>query len=243
MRPPPLAIGQLDPRPGAEIDLGLLARLALHAAKRQRAGPSQLGHEPPHAVVLVVEPVADQGPGRSAGPRGPAPTSPGSPADRARRRCGRRPSPRKLPPSKPRCRPPSRGAIGPDRQRQKWPPSRWALWLVLTLGARGALWLVLNWPGGTSGKGERRAGLDLPFSSPDGSAGNGPPRALRGLAVRPHRSRWALWLVLERNCCPDVLCDRLPVYVQLPGNPPFRQPCSCNLRIAWIFAIVSRFAM
>ena len=40
VRLPPLAIGQLNPCPGTEIDLGLLASFALHAAERQRAGPS-----------------------------------------------------------------------------------------------------------------------------------------------------------------------------------------------------------
>jgi len=60
VRPPPFAAGQVDPCPRAEIDLCLLARLALHAAKRKRARLAQLGHKPPHAVVLVVEPFAHQ---------------------------------------------------------------------------------------------------------------------------------------------------------------------------------------
>ena len=51
MRLPPLAFGGLDPRPGAEVDLGLLARLALHPPHGQRTNGAQAFEQSPHAVV------------------------------------------------------------------------------------------------------------------------------------------------------------------------------------------------
>ena len=60
VRLPPLAIGRDDRRTRAEIDLGFLAGGAFHPAERQRAGPTQTLHEPPHAVVADAAGVAAQ---------------------------------------------------------------------------------------------------------------------------------------------------------------------------------------
>ena len=50
-----LAVGRDDRRTAAKIDLGLFARPAFHATKRQRRRGPQTAHEPLHAVVASCE--------------------------------------------------------------------------------------------------------------------------------------------------------------------------------------------
>ena len=206
-----LPIGQLDPRPGAEVHLGLLAGLALHPPKRQRPRPSQPGHEPPHAVILVAKPL---------GPQvlvDPLTRKPCSNFSRITCRYGSQalrqlPSPRKLRPSK-RAVPAAR--LGGDSAWTKAPETGSeprALWLVLISEPRGALagfelggWYV------------RQEGTIGRLRSPSLPGRLRPPRAfpdLRRPGRRPHPSRGALWLVLDRNCLPG--CTLRPS----PGQHP-----------------------
>ena len=229
VRSSPLPIRQLDPRSRAEINLGLFAGLALHPTKRQRPCPSQLGHKPPHAVILVAEPfgpqvlidslarkpllqlLQDHLPIRLAG----AATA--------------LPSPRKLWPSKPRSRPPSWGAIRPGRECRKPAPSRGALWLVLTR-SREALLAGFELAGGTPGRGT--LGRRRSPSLRDASAAKGlsrpsvawlpatsePMGALAGFGTQLLARMY--FATVSRSTCNSRAIRRCG------------QPCSCNFKIA-----------
>ena len=157
---------------------------AAHSIRRNGRGlvSLQLGHESSHAVVLVVKPVDAPSPDRFAGPKDPAPTSPGSPADRARRHSDRTFSDeidrrRILDP-----RPPGRGMFRPDRRPKSSEPM--ALWLVLTVGPMGAL-AGFESPTAASGKGDN--GLASIPLSPWSPASNGLPGP--SVACSPRRRR------------------------------------------------------
>ena len=226
-----LPVGQLDPRPCAEIDLGLFARLALHPTKRQRAGPSQLGHEPPHAVVLVAEPFANQVLVDPLGREAQLQLLQDHLLDRARRHCDRPPSPRKWTPPKRRCPPPSQGTMEPDRLSQKYRPSRWALWLVLTAPTRWALWLVLNCRVVRPDKGDARLG-SIFRSSAESPANDGLPGTPPPSSPVPTEPMGALAGFGSQVAARTYFATVSRSTSNSRAIARFRQPCSCKPRIA-----------
>ena len=205
--------------------------VALHPAKRQTVVSLAAWPRTAARCGTRGRTPRQPGPGRSAGPKAPAPTSPGSPADTARRRCDRPPSPRKLPPSK-RSIPATKSggdSAGSSSARNRSEP-RGALAGFDCSEPRGAL-AGFELAGWYVRQGGRLARLDPPLFL-EGSATRGLPGPPAACSASPPEPRGAL-----AGFGPQLAARMYFATVSrsTSNSRAIRrcgQPCSCNFKIA-----------